>query len=109
MVSRRFVKKKQMPWTPNGPLLLLRTRTTVSNTEIEDAFRRGIHCFESRGIPHVHPKFLNTIAWSRAALPEVAPAVERCRMLLRGTPRLKIEKRLTECLNLWQAPYAEAV
>jgi hypothetical protein len=40
VVSRRFVKKQQMHWTPRGAHLLLQTRTKVLNNELEDVFRR---------------------------------------------------------------------
>jgi hypothetical protein len=40
IVSRRFVKKQQMGWTPKGAHLLLQTRTKVLNNELEDVFRR---------------------------------------------------------------------
>ncbi len=40
VVSRRFVKKQQMQWTPRGAHLLLQTRTKVLNDELEDVFRR---------------------------------------------------------------------
>jgi hypothetical protein len=39
VVSKRFVKKQQMQWTPRGTHLLLQTRTKVLNDEIEDVFR----------------------------------------------------------------------
>ena len=40
VVSRRFVKKQQMAWTLRGAHLLLQTRTTVLNNELEEVFRR---------------------------------------------------------------------
>ena len=40
VVSRRFVKKQQMQWTPRGTHLLLQARTKVLNNELEDVFRR---------------------------------------------------------------------
>jgi hypothetical protein len=40
VVSRRFVKKQQMQWTPRGAHLLLQTRTKVLNNELEETFRR---------------------------------------------------------------------
>ena len=40
MVSRRFVKKQQMQWTPCGAHLLLQTRTKVLNGELDEVFRR---------------------------------------------------------------------
>jgi hypothetical protein len=39
VVSKRFVKKQQMQWTPRGAHLLLQTRTKVLNEDIEDVFR----------------------------------------------------------------------
>ena len=39
VVSKRFVKKQQMQWTPKGAHLLLQTRTRVLNDELEDVFR----------------------------------------------------------------------
>jgi hypothetical protein len=40
VVSRRFVKKRQMHWTLRGAHLLLQTRTKILNNELEDVFRR---------------------------------------------------------------------
>jgi len=40
VVSRRFVKKQQMAWTLRGAHLVLQTRTTVLNNELEEVFRR---------------------------------------------------------------------
>jgi hypothetical protein len=40
VVSRRFVKKQQMPWTLRGAHLLLQTRTKVLNNELDEVFRR---------------------------------------------------------------------
>jgi hypothetical protein len=39
VVSKRFVKKQQMQWTPKGAHLLLQTRTRVLNDELEEVFR----------------------------------------------------------------------
>ena len=39
VVSKRFVKKQQMQWTPRGAHLLLQTRTKVLNGDLEEAFR----------------------------------------------------------------------
>jgi len=39
VVSKRFVKKQQMQWTPRGAHLLLQTRTKVLNGDLEDVFR----------------------------------------------------------------------
>ena len=40
VVSRRFVKKQQMAWTPRSAHLLLQTRTKVLNHELDEVFRR---------------------------------------------------------------------
>jgi hypothetical protein len=39
VVSKRFVKKQQMQWTPKGAHLLLQTRTKVLDDDLEAAFR----------------------------------------------------------------------
>jgi len=39
VVSKRFVKKQQMQWTPRGAHLLLQTRTKLLNNDLEDVFR----------------------------------------------------------------------
>jgi hypothetical protein len=39
VVSKRFVKKQQMQWTPRGAHLLLQTRTKVLNNDPESVFR----------------------------------------------------------------------
>ena len=39
VVSKRFVKKQQMQWTPRGAHLLLQTRTKVLNEDLEETFR----------------------------------------------------------------------
>jgi hypothetical protein len=39
IVSKRFVKKQQMQWTPRGAHLLLQTRTKMLNNDLESAFR----------------------------------------------------------------------
>jgi len=48
VVSRRFVKKQQMHWTPRGAHLLLQTRTKVLNNELEDVFRRWYPQFRAQ-------------------------------------------------------------
>ena len=48
VVSRRFVKKQQMNWTLRGAHLLLQTRTTVLNHELEDVFRRWYPQFRAK-------------------------------------------------------------
>ena len=40
VVSKRFVKKQQMQWTPRGAHLLLQTRTKVLDNDLDDAFRQ---------------------------------------------------------------------
>jgi hypothetical protein len=39
VVSKRFVKKQQMQWTPRGAHSLLQTRTKVLNNDLEHVFR----------------------------------------------------------------------
>jgi hypothetical protein len=39
VVSKRFVKKQQIQWTPRGAHFLLQTRTKVLNDDLEDVFR----------------------------------------------------------------------
>jgi hypothetical protein len=39
VVSKRFVKRQQMQWTPKGAHLLLQTRTRVLNNDLEEVFR----------------------------------------------------------------------
>ena len=48
VVSRRFVKKQQMHWTPEGAHLLLQTRTKVLNDELEGVFRRWYQQFRAQ-------------------------------------------------------------
>jgi hypothetical protein len=45
VVSKRFVKKQQMQWTPRGAHLLLQTRTKVLNGDLEQTFRRWYPAF----------------------------------------------------------------
>jgi hypothetical protein len=45
VVSKRFVKKQAMQWSPRGAHLLLQTRTKVLNDEWEDTFRRWYPAF----------------------------------------------------------------
>lgn len=47
VVSKRFVKKQAMQWTPRGAHLLLQTRTKVLNEELEDAFRQWYPAFRT--------------------------------------------------------------
>ena len=48
VVSRRFVKKQQMHWTPRGAHLLRQTRTKVLNDELEGVFRRWYPQFRAQ-------------------------------------------------------------
>jgi hypothetical protein len=40
VISKRFVKKQQMRWTPVGAHLLLQVRTLVLNGELHDKFQQ---------------------------------------------------------------------
>jgi len=40
VVSKRFVKKQQMQWTPPGTRLVLQIRTKMLNDDLESTFRR---------------------------------------------------------------------
>lgn len=40
LISKRFVKKQQMRWTPVGAYLLLQVRTLVLNGELHDKFQQ---------------------------------------------------------------------
>ena len=59
VVSRRFVKKRQMQWTLKGAHLLLQTRTKILNNELEDLFRRWF--------PRFRPKAQTTSPEQKAA------------------------------------------
>ena len=48
VVSRRFVKKQQMQWTPQGAHLLLQTRTKVLNGELEAVFQEWYPRFHAK-------------------------------------------------------------
>jgi hypothetical protein len=48
VVSKRFVKKQQMQWTPRGAQLLLQTRTKVLNNDLENVFRGWYPEFHAR-------------------------------------------------------------
>jgi len=48
VISKRFVKKQQMRWTPRGAHLLLQTRTKVLNGDLEETFRRWYPAFRSK-------------------------------------------------------------
>ncbi|OLV17246.1 hypothetical protein BOO71_0005119 [Deinococcus marmoris] len=45
VISKRFVKKQSMGWTPRGAHLLLQIRTQVLNNELEDLFRQWYPAF----------------------------------------------------------------
>ena len=45
VVSKRFVKKQAMQWSPRGAHLLLQTRTKVLNEELEETFRQWYPAF----------------------------------------------------------------
>ncbi len=40
VVSKRFVKKQQMKWSPRGAHLVLQMRTRVLNDELRQTFQR---------------------------------------------------------------------
>ena len=48
VISKRFVKKQQMQWTPRGAHLLLQTRTKVLNGDLEETFRRWYPAFRGK-------------------------------------------------------------
>ena len=48
VISKRFVKKQQMRWTPRGAHLLLQTRTKVLNGDLENTFRRWYPAFRGK-------------------------------------------------------------
>jgi hypothetical protein len=49
VISKRFVKKQQMRWTPRGAHLLLQTRTKVLNGDLEEMFRTHYPGFRLSG------------------------------------------------------------
>src|SRR5207247_6140112 len=49
VVSKRFVKKQQMRWSPCGAHLLLQTRTRVLNGELRQTFQRS--CLKTPTMP----------------------------------------------------------
>jgi hypothetical protein len=51
VVSKRFVKKQAMPWSPRGAHLLLQTRTKVLHEEREDTFRQWYPAFRPTLLP----------------------------------------------------------
>ena len=51
VISKRFVKKQQMQWTPRGAHLLLQTRTRVLDDELETAFREWYPGFRPEAPP----------------------------------------------------------
>ena len=48
VISKRFVKKQQMQWTPRGAHLLLQTRTKLLNGDLEETLRRWYPAFRSK-------------------------------------------------------------
>lgn len=46
VISKRFVKKQQMRWTPRGAHLLLQVRTQVLNDDLRASFERWYPGFE---------------------------------------------------------------
>ena len=60
VVSKRHVKKQQMQWTPRGAHLLLQTRTTVLNDDLENVFRGSVPAVSRPG--RLTPDFLTL--WS---------------------------------------------
>ncbi len=48
LVSKRFVKKQQMQWTPKGAHLLLQTRTRVLDGDLDAAFREWYPQFQRK-------------------------------------------------------------
>jgi hypothetical protein len=53
VVSKRMVKKQQMPWTKRGAHLLLQIRTRVLNGDWEATFRTWYPGFRSHTLPAV--------------------------------------------------------
>ncbi len=51
VVSKRFVKKQQMLWTPKGAHLLLQTRTKVLNDDLDSVFRDWFPKFRPETAP----------------------------------------------------------
>ena len=45
LLSKRFVKKQSMQWTPKGAHLLLQTRTRVLNSDLVENFHRWYAAF----------------------------------------------------------------
>ena len=50
VVSKCFVKKQQMQWTPEGGHLLLQTRTRVLNNDLAAAFREWYPRFQPAAV-----------------------------------------------------------
>lgn len=54
VISKRFVKKQQMRWTPKGAHLLLQVRTQVLNKEFKQKFQqwyKGLELNQSESLP----------------------------------------------------------
>jgi hypothetical protein len=50
VVSKRFVKKQQMKWSPRGAHLVLQTRTRVLNDELRQTFQRWYPGMQNDGV-----------------------------------------------------------
>lgn len=55
VVSKRFVKRQQMQWTPKGAHLLLQTRTKVLDDDLEGVFRGWYPQFRPLPVPPPTP------------------------------------------------------
>ena len=51
VISKRFIKKPSMDWTPRGAHLLLQIRTRVLNNELENLFRQCNPAFRKAAEP----------------------------------------------------------
>jgi len=56
VVSKRFVKRQQMQWTPKGEHLLLQTRTKVLAGDLEGVFRGWYPQFRSVSVASPTPR-----------------------------------------------------
>jgi hypothetical protein len=72
VVSKRFVKKQAMQWSPRGAHLLLQTRTKVLNEELEDTFRQWYPAFRPTLLPRA-AKFIAPFAPGNLRSPPGAP------------------------------------
>ena len=55
VVSKRFVKRQQMQWTPKGAHLMLQTRTKVLDGDLEGVFRDWYPHFRPVSVPSPTP------------------------------------------------------